>query len=261
MMAKRRKIVRKLRPYPWYEAWFHALTRPSSETFASILTKSQVDLWSAYRWVITAALVSFLFGWFISLFDRGIFHPYVSAADALAWSATNGGTAPGTWVLVLLFGVLIAGLGGAAGLTLTAGLNYFWSRRLGSQSAAVGLVHGLAAYMAPLSIVTGILFSIPVAGSINASTAASATAGAPSTPPLLFYIVIVLVVLAGAYSIYLNVVAVMACCQVGRGKAIAIVAASDVLVLLLAAGAVILLSSSTSSGYLQHLLATPTPGQ
>jgi hypothetical protein len=125
----------------------------------------------------------------------------------------------------------------------------------------VGLLHGLAAYMAPLSIVTGILLSIPVAGSINASAAAG-TAAAGSTPPLLFYIVIALVALAGAYSIYLNVVAVMACCQVGRGKAIAIVAVSDVLVLLLAAGAAVLLIASRGSNpYLQNLLGTPTPGQ
>jgi hypothetical protein len=55
---------------------------------------------------------------------------------------------------------------------------------------------------------------------------------------------------------------VMACCQVGRGKAIAIVAVSDVLVLLLAAGAAVLLIASRGSNpYLQNLLGTPTPGQ
>lgn len=171
----------------WSQVWIRALT-PSVETFEGLVRDPNASTNRAYAWVFVSALIG-------------------SAISALAQLALTGMSIPGSsadsatsalfsspWLL-LICGAPVAAVLAVLGLMISAGITQLIARALEGTGTYSSLVYAMAAYSAPLAIISGVISSIPY---INC-----------------------LVFPLGVYSLVLNVVAVKAVHQFGWGRAIA----------------------------------------
>jgi hypothetical protein len=135
--------------YTWSEAWIAALTRPSEQTYAAIAHDPEATNQRAYNWIAIAVIVAYLIQIVaILVFAGGAQFDFVS----------------------LLCGIPVAIVVVAIVFTISAGLSHVIARMLGGVGEYAELANALAAYYAPLSIISAVLATvllfIPVLGQI-----------------------------------------------------------------------------------------------
>ncbi len=131
----------------WHEVWIQALTQPSVATYQSLIQDPQASPKRAYGWVALNALIAFL----------------ISAVGTLLWIAL--GAAEGmSRIGGILCGLPIAVVLAVLGLAIMAGVSNLIARLFEGEGTYSALVYAFASYLAPLSLISGVLGLIPVLG-------------------------------------------------------------------------------------------------
>ena len=166
----------------WSEVWINALTRPSVATFEGFVQDPNATDQRAYTWVFVSSLTSFAISVVLSTLLVAV----------LGTDMPGGlGAAGALLALCMPFGAAFA----LGVFMVIAGITQLIAGALGGTGTYSKLVYAFAAYMAPLTLIQGVLSPIP----------------------LITYLQYPLWI----YGIVLNVIAVKAVHKFGWGKAIA----------------------------------------
>ena len=173
-------------PQSWSEVWLRALTQPSVATYEEFVSRPDVSARRAYAWVFVSSLIaSGLAVLGFSLLGG------LSALGAEQGLDLTGNL--GTLILALICIGPITGLFSIIGLVITVGIKQWVARALGGTGSYLELSYAIAAYLAPLSIITGLLGIVPLLNCLNL--------------PL------------GIYGFFLNVLAIKSVHRFGWGRA------------------------------------------
>jgi hypothetical protein len=135
----------------WSDVWTSALIRPSLETYERILNDPNASPNRAYGWVFLSALIAYLISFLVGL-----------AFSALGiTSVADLGTLAGVSTITLICCLPIAVILAVIGLMIGAAITQLAARILGGTGTYSALVYAYGAYVAPLSLVSGVVGSIP----------------------------------------------------------------------------------------------------
>jgi Yip1-like protein len=174
-------------PLSWSQAWLLAITRPSVATFESIARDPRATANRAYGWIFVSTLLTYaivLLGQWVLSALRGGASPGPLAADGLV----------GSTLIFLVCGAPLGAVFAVVGLMISAGLSQLIAGALGGAGSYARLAYVIAAYLAPLTLISSVIGFFPLANC------------------LLFPL--------GIYALVLNVIAVKAVNQFGWGKAV-----------------------------------------
>jgi hypothetical protein len=181
-------------PVSWSDAWISAIIRPSEATYRRIGYASNASFWRAAIWLFVASIIGFV----------------ISALAGLAFGAPQfqqleeaTGVDLGSIVGVLGLLVCAAPFGAALGVGLAAlwtALIQWIAKLMGGEGDFNALFNAVAAYSAPMGIISALFSAIPIP-----------------------YISACIGALIGIYNLVLSVIAVQAINRFGYGKAIATV--------------------------------------
>jgi hypothetical protein len=135
---------------PWYRIWLMAITQPGSQTFAKLLTQTNVNRRRAYDWVFIGNLgfafsILQIVGFLVEPIPRE-----TGVSAQVPYLPNFCGQAFGL-AIILLFGFIII-----------AALIHAVSSALGGKGTYEQLAYAFAAYLAPLGIITGLLSVVPL---------------------------------------------------------------------------------------------------
>jgi len=170
----------------WPQVWMRALTQPSVVTYEELIRDPGARPGRAYIWVVVASLIEFFVVMLGQLALVGSFGGDLQ--DALPMIGLLGSS-------VLICGAPIVAVLSLLALMISAGISQLVAGALGGIGTYSRLVYAIAAYLAPLSIITSVLGLIPFLG-------------------------VCLIFPLGIYAIVLNVIAIKAVNQFDWGKAI-----------------------------------------
>jgi hypothetical protein len=163
----------------WREVWIQALTQPSVATYQGLIQDPQASPKRAYSWMALSALIGF----------------FISSISTLLWGALGLGEETVGGVGGLLCGLPVAVVFAVLGVAVMAGLSNLIARLFGGEGAYNALLYAFASYLAPLSLISGVLGVVPVIG-------------------------VFLALLPGLYGLVLNVIAVKAVHKFAWWKAV-----------------------------------------
>jgi hypothetical protein len=150
--------------YSWLGAWTAALRRPSVEVYESLLDDPAASLGRAVTWLFAASLA----GYAISGLLEAAYFQFASKPDLLNSIATAEGIDPqlastilnNLWLAILCL-VPLGSVAFVMGQLIYAGVLHFALSAFGGQETYADLVYALAAYTAPITLVSTLLGIIP----------------------------------------------------------------------------------------------------
>lgn len=146
----------------WFEVWKKAITKPQPETFSELASNETKHLQTAIIWVsISAVITSILTSFNRSSANQAIelFSEYTEIDPSYFASGPN---VFGSFLAIpisIVFGVIAA--------FAFAGIVHFISKMLGGEGDFAEFFYSVAAFQAPLSILTSFLALIPLIGCLN----------------------------------------------------------------------------------------------
>jgi hypothetical protein len=201
----------------WSEVWISALTKPSVETYERLVHDPGASANKAYGWVFICTLIGYALSSLIGLAIGGLF-------DTNAIPGFNSGALFGSWFIQFICCLPIVAILAVVGLVINTGLTQLIARALGGTGTYSELVYANAAYLAPISLVSSIIFAIP-------------------------YVNLCLSIPLAIYSMALTVIAINAVNQLGWGKAIvAAIIVPLVIIVFVACGAIAVISGLALTG-------------
>jgi len=174
-------------PQTWNQVWIRAVTQPSAETYEDFVGRPGVSSRRAYTWVFASSMVGSAFVALGILLSGGL---STFGADQGVGLADDSGFSLLALVCIAPIGALFAVLG----LMIIAGVSQLVAHALGGTGTYSQLSYAFAAYLAPLSITTGLLSIVPFLSCLN--------------------------IPIGIYGLFLNVLAVKSVHHFGWGKAL-----------------------------------------
>ncbi len=190
----------------WNETWISALTQPSEATYQAIAGDVNATMNRAYAWVAASSVVSYLLLIIVQI--------CVITATSSGRSS-NIGTVLGATFASALCGIPFALVGSIVGFAIITGLSHLIAKALGGTGNYNQLSFAVAAYSAPLGIITSVISIIPIVSCLS--------------------------IVIGVYGIVLNVIAIKAVHRFGWDKAILSSVVILVLLVVLVACVVIVL--------------------
>lgn len=142
--------------YSWSQAWSQAFRKPSPATFENLLKDPAATPGRAYKWVFLVTMTIAAWQLMISLV---LSQPLTSVAGSNNTSVT-------TSIVENVVSIPVSGVGAVLGLMFEAWLLQWIANRLGGSGYYDDLVYILAAFEAPLVLISGILAAIPCIGLI-----------------------------------------------------------------------------------------------
>ncbi len=177
---------------PWHQVWAKALT-PSEQSYQELISDPNATPTRAYTWVAVSSLI----GGALSVLLSGLFQLLFGAAAS--GSSEELGVAVGSGASVLLIQLFcvvpVVVVFSVLGLMISAAIMQWIAGALGGTGTYAKLVYAFGAYVAPLTLISGLIGAIPIVNCLAF--------------PL------------GIYGIVLNVTAIKAVNQFGWGKAVA----------------------------------------
>jgi hypothetical protein len=143
--------------FTWNQAWLLALTRPSEETYEKLIMDPLASLQRAMIWIFTSTMIStgVLFGLqllMIQFFGGSAF----SELDELSSTGFLTGS-----LLLLICLLPLSGIATVLGQLVYGGVVQFISGAFGGRGTYTELVYAVAAYTAPMTLLTALLALIP----------------------------------------------------------------------------------------------------
>jgi hypothetical protein len=175
------------RALTWMDVWVSAITEPSSRTFENILRDPGASARRAYGWVFFSSL----FGFFISFLLQIVLNKEV--LDTLGVDPTAP-LALGIFGGILLCAGPLASLFAVIGVIINSGLTQWIATGLGGKGNFSQLVYAVAAFTAPITLISSFVAAIPLVNLIS--------------------------IFLGLYALVLNIIAIKAANRFGYGSAI-----------------------------------------
>lgn len=147
-------VLPEPRSLAWHQVWIEALLHPSAKTFEMILADPKAKISRACWWIAITSLISYvLSGLFILVFGNPLFQALPSMQEQAP---------PGAQLSTMLCMLPLIPVIALLALVIQAGLFHIFGRLLGGRGTFANMVYAVAAYTAPLSLVTGLISYIPV---------------------------------------------------------------------------------------------------
>jgi hypothetical protein len=182
------------------DVWIKALTQPSVATYEDFVSRPGVSLGRAFGWVFVCSFAASIFTFLGVILTGSLSNLPLDQSPELAQAARLP-------FYMFVCGVPLSAVFSIVGLVIVTGISQIVARVLGGTGTFTQLTYAVAAYVAPMSIVTSLLGLIPLVGCLNA--------------------------LLGIYGLFLNVVAVKAVHRFDWGRAVISSAALLIVVLVL----------------------------
>jgi hypothetical protein len=147
------------RPMAWYEVWFTALTQPNVEAYDSLRLNPYALPSRTYLWLISAGLVSGLVG----ALSLGLNPQYKQAITLLEQSGKAQGLSQ-MFGAVLFCMVPLSGIVYLISTAISVGIMHLIAVAFGGRGKYSDFLYLVAAYSAPITIITTILGIIPFVG-------------------------------------------------------------------------------------------------
>lgn len=139
----------------WSEIWVKAVTEPSEETYREIIFDPGASNRKANTWMFLAAMG----GWVLNII-LGTFLGTSILAGQLE-------SAPIAILSTMVCAVPMAGVMAVISLIISSGIIQGIARLLGGEGQRKELAVGMAAYLAPLSLVSSLISTIPIIGAVS----------------------------------------------------------------------------------------------
>jgi hypothetical protein len=149
-MAEEFESMEQGKSMTWSEVWIKAVTEPSEEAYREIMEDPGASPRKANTWVFLASLVGMVIG---ALLD-GLFGTSLLGSNYSLGFAGLIGT-------MICVGPIVGALA-VLSLAISSGIIQAIAKALGGEGNRNELVFGMAAYLAPLSLVSSIMSGIPV---------------------------------------------------------------------------------------------------
>jgi hypothetical protein len=159
MLSKSKRVARS---YTFFNAWTTVLLSMDIESYADVLDDPEASTGRAFEWVAYAGIISGLI-FPLSLLTNPQFAVLM---DMPEFKEIFGNAGTNTF-LILMFSLvmmLVAPLSNVIGLALGAALYNFLAITFGGNGNYSRTAYALAAYMAPVGILSSILLIIPLVG-------------------------------------------------------------------------------------------------
>lgn len=209
------KPKRAQRTYSTLDVWATAITSQDEKSYADLLQDPKMGLGRAFTWALLAGLVSAL-----AVPLQLMFNPQLATLmDAPELQSLFRSGSSSLMVFVTLFAVLFVPLSSVINLAINGVVQHFLSLLFGGGGSYTRTVYAVAAFLAPMTMITSLLVAIPLVGQCLAF-------------PL------------GIYNLVLNVRALKAAHSLTNGAAIGVMFAPLILVAVF--GCLFLFMSGTS---------------
>ena len=147
--------------YSWFEAWRMALTRPNEETFRNLADDPNGSLGRALGWIAITSAISFL----ITTAAQLLFSSFLGGPGAFeALEQEAGLLIPGGLLIAGVFacGLPMVAIVSAIGILIYSGIVQFTASAFGGEGTFTEMTYALAAFTAPLTLISGAIGWIPV---------------------------------------------------------------------------------------------------
>lgn len=203
MLSKSKKL---LRSYSTLDVWATVLTAQDEKSYADILKDPEMGLGRAFTWTAISGIVAALAVPLQLMFNPQI----VQLLDMPEFQNAFGSIESASAMLIITgIAVIISPIGSVINLALGGGLMHLIAMAFGGGGNYTRTVYAVAAFLAPMTIITSLLAAIPLIGQCL-------------TFPL------------GIYNLVLNVRALKAAHDLSNGAAIGVVFAPAILVFVFA---------------------------
>jgi hypothetical protein len=190
------------------DIWVKALTQPSAATYEDFVARPGVSLGRAFSWVFVCSFLGSIITFLGFILTGSLSNFPFSQTPEL-------GQAARVPFYLFVCGVPLGAVMAVVGLAIVTGVSQIVARMLGGVGTFTQLAYAIAAYAAPLSLVTSLLSVIPIIGCLNA--------------------------LLAIYGLVLNVIAVKAVHRFDYGRAVISSAALLIILIVIVACFVIVI--------------------
>jgi hypothetical protein len=207
------------RSYAFYDVWMTVMLTQDVESYADVLKDPDAGIERAFVWMACAGIANAL-AIPIALLMNPAFAQIIADPEFQSVSGGLDLTAfIGIFTLIMLFSLPIANI---INLALNGAIQNFLAVFFGGNGYYSRTVYALAAYLAPLTIITSLLYLIPFVGQCLAS-------------------------LLGFYGVYMNIRALRASHSISAGSAFGVLIAPGILFMLFACFIMFLVSGMVGS--------------
>lgn len=154
MLSKSKKPPRS---YSVFDVWTTVLTAQDEKSYADILEDPEMGLDRAFSWVGVAGLISAL-----AIPVQFLLDPQLG--DVLKMPNIGTLSPTGLLVLVSVAALVLSPLGGMLGLAITGAIQHFLSLFFGGGGNYTRTVYAIAAFLAPMTMITAAVSIIPIVG-------------------------------------------------------------------------------------------------
>ena len=144
----------------WMDVWISAITEPSSKTFENILRDPSASARRAYGWIFFSSL----FGFFITFLLQIIINK--KEFDTLGVNP-SAPLALGIFGGILLCAAPLASIFAVIGVMINTGLTQWIATGLGGKGSFSQLVYAVAAFTAPITLISSLIAPIPLLNFIS----------------------------------------------------------------------------------------------
>lgn len=202
MLSKLSKPKPVGRSHAFYEAWMAVLLTLDVEAYADVLDDPEAGAGRAFEWIAYAGIISGL----VIPFSFLVNPQFKELMDMPQFKSLVGNTSMTTIIIVLALSMaLLTPLFSIIGLAISAAIQNILAISFGGNGNFGRTAYALAAYLAPVAILTAVLGIIPTLGQCLTS-------------------------LLGIYNIVLNVRALRAAHSLSLGSAIGVMLAPTVII-------------------------------
>lgn len=192
------------RVHPFYEVWFRILASFDIETYEDVLKDPQADANRGFIWIALAGVIS----GFLTPFSFISNPQFLEIQNTPAYQERFGDMSIGTLILLLAFiFAILTPIFNVMNLAIGAGLQNVAAVLLDGKGNFSRTVYAMAAYLAPMSIMSGAIGTLPIVGQCLTS-------------------------LLGLYMVFLNVRALRAAHSLSTGQALGAMLAPGILIFL-----------------------------
>ena len=137
-------------PEPFYQVWLRALTKPNEQTYADLAASPDANPNKAYLWVFLTSIVSFFFVMLATSFGS-------TAQYGIDMRSTMGSS-----VIALICGAPIGAAIGVLFFAIDIAIIQWVAKMFKGVGSYNQLVYAVAAFSAPISLVSGIISALSV---------------------------------------------------------------------------------------------------
>ena len=198
-------LYKPARPsFAFYDVWLGVLSMMGIDTYQTMLDDPEAGAGRAFEWMAYAGIISGLIFPF-SLFASPQFNELRNTSEFYRLFGNMGTTA--LLLMMALIMALLTPIVSVLGLAISAGIQNFLSVMMGGTGYFGRTAYALAAYLAPMTIISAALGAIPVVGQCLTS-------------------------LFGVYNIILNMRALQAAHSFSAGRAIVVMILPSILIMI-----------------------------